>query len=256
MLVVVSPAKALNFEPAPAGTPHSQPALMTQTRQLLRTVRALSSSDLAGLMSLSEKLAGLNHDRYRAFRVAHRPDNAKQAVLAFAGDTYRGLDAASFTPDDLAWAQDHLRILSGLYGLLRPLDLIQPYRLEMGTRLATPRGRDLYEFWGDRIARALDRALREHASPVLVNAASAEYFGAVRNGRLAARVIRPEFREERGGTTRVLGYAAKRARGMIARFAVRNRIERPEDLREFRDEGYRFRADLSDGDDWVFVRSM
>ena len=255
MLVVVSPAKALDFGPAPAGLPATRPAFLAQTRELMKTARRLTRTELAGLMDLSDSLAELNHERFKAFRLKHTPDNAKQAVLAFAGDTYRGLDAGTLDGDDLAWAQDRLRILSGLYGLLRPLDLIQPYRLEMGTRLATPRGETLYDFWGDRIAKALDRALRSHDSRVVVNAASVEYFRAARPAGLEARVVTPAFKEERDGVARTLGFRAKVARGAIARFAIRNRIDRPEGLRDFAEDGYRYRADLSDDALYTFVRA-
>ena len=189
MLVVVSPAKALNFEDPDPGIAWTKPLMMAQTRELMKTTRTLSAVDLAGLMGLSEKLADLNRDRYRAFRLEHTPENAKQAVLAFAGDTYRGLEAASLSSEDLDHAQTHLRIISGLYGVLRPLDLIQPYRLEMGTRLTTPRGHSLYDFWGDRIARALNRDLKQLDSRVVLNAASKEYFSAIPPDRLKASVI-------------------------------------------------------------------
>ena len=254
MLTVVSPAKALDFKPAPAGLPATQPALMAQTRELMKTARRLTPTDLAGLMGLSDKLAQLNRDRFRAFRLTHTADNAKQAALAFAGDTYRGLDAATLDGDDLVWAQERLRILSGLYGLLRPLDLIQPYRLEMGTRLATGRGESLYDFWGDRIARALNGALAGHESRTVVNAASIEYFSAVKRERLKARVVTPVFREERDGVARTISFSAKAARGMIARFAIRRRIDRPEGLKDFAEAGYRFRPELSDEATYVFLR--
>ena len=254
MLVVVSPAKALNFDPAPQDLPATQPELLAQTRELMKTARHLTRTDIAGLMDLSDKLADLNHDRFRAFRLKHCQDNAKQAALAFAGDTYRGLDALSLSAEDLGWAQDHLRILSGLYGLLRPLDLIQPYRLEMGTRLATPRGENLYDFWGERISLALNRAMKDEAVPVLVNAASQEYFGAVKSRKLKARIVTPVFKEERDGVAKIISFSAKVARGMIARYVVQNRLDRPEGLKDFHEDGYRFRQDLSDDDTYVFIR--
>jgi len=254
MLVVVSPAKALNFDPAPGGLEATQPELMARTRELMKTTRALSATDLAGLMDLSDSLATLNRDRFKAFRLTHTEDNAKQAVLAFAGDTYRGFDAASLNADDLAYAQDHMRILSGLYGVLRPLDLIQPYRLEMGTRLATPKGENLYDFWDNKITLALNRALREHDTPVLVNAASQEYFGAVKQKNLKARIVTPVFKEERDGVAKIISFSAKVARGMIARFMVENQIDRPDALKDFAEDGYRFRLDLSDDDTFTFVR--
>ncbi|MBC6439151.1 MAG: peroxide stress protein YaaA [Rhodospirillales bacterium] len=255
MLVVISPAKALNFDPAPDGLPSSQPALMAQTRELMKTTRTLTRSDIAGLMDLSDNLAELNFDRFKAFRLKHTAENAKQAALAFAGDTYRGLDAGTLDGDDLGYAQDHLRILSGLYGVLRPLDLIQPYRLEMGTRLATPRGENLHDFWGDRITRALNRDLGEHDNPVLVNAASVEYFSAVKTAKLKARPIDTVFKEERDGVARIISFSAKVARGMIARYTIQNRIDRPEGLKDFDLDGYRFRKDLSDENTYTFIRA-
>ncbi len=254
MLVVVSPAKALNFEEPDPELAWSRPQLMAQTRELMKTTRTLSAGDLAGLMGLSEKLADLNRDRFRAFRLAHTPGNAKQAVLAFAGDTYRGLDASSLSPEDLDHAQSRLRILSGLYGLLRPLDLIQPYRLEMGTRLATSRGHSLYDFWGDRIARTLNRDLKKLESTVVVNAASKEYFQAIPPDRLKASVITPVFREMRNGVARTLGFTAKVARGMMARHVIRNRIDSIEDLKSFDADGYRFDPDSSSPSTFVFIR--
>lgn len=254
MLVVVSPAKALNFEEPDPGIAWTKPLMMAQTRELMKTTRTLSAVDLAGLMGLSEKLADLNRDRYRAFRLEHTPENAKQAVLAFAGDTYRGLDATSLSPEDLDHAQTHLRIISGLYGVLRPLDLIQPYRLEMGTRLTTPRGHSLYDFWGDRIARALNRDLKQLDSRVVLNAASKEYFSAIPSDRLKASVVTPVFKEMRNGVARTLGFTAKVSRGMMARYVIRNRIDSVEDLKSFDADGYRFDPDSSSPSTFVFIR--
>ena len=254
MLVVVSPAKALNFDPAPCDLPATQPALMAHTRELMKTTRALSAGDLARLMDLSDSLAELNRDRFKGFRLKHTDDNAKQAVLSFAGDTYRGFDAGTLSAGDLDYAQEHMRILSGLYGLLRPLDLIQPYRLEMGTRLATQRGENLYDFWGNKITLALNKALKEHDTPVLVNASSQEYFGAVKTRNLKGRIVTPVFKEERDGVAKIISFSAKVARGMIARYIVENRIDRPDALKDFAEDGYRFRDDLSDDDTFTFVR--
>lgn len=254
MLAVVSPAKALDFAPAPENLPATQPVLFDQTLVLAKTTRRLTKPKVAALMHLSDKLAELNVERFRAFSETQDRGNAKQAVLAFAGDTYRGLEAGTLGEDDLAWAQDHLRLLSGLYGVLRPFDLIQPYRLEMGTRLATRRGESLYDFWGDRVTAALNESLAGHDDPTVVNLASIEYFSAVRPKKLAGPVINPIFREERDGVEKIISFSAKRARGMMARYMILNRLDRPEGLKDFAEEGYRFRPKVSDAHDWVFSR--
>jgi uncharacterized protein len=255
MLALLSPAKKLDFDPAPDGVPRTRPRLIAQAEQLLVTARAQSPDDLARLMSLSPALAELNFERFQGFSTSRRATRGrKQAALAFAGDVYQGLRAASMTAKALEFAQDHLRILSGLYGLLRPLDLIQPYRLEMGTRLANPRGPDLYAFWGDRIREALARDLRGHQRSVIVNLASQEYARAARLPELSVRVVTPQFKERRGGKTVVISFSAKRARGTMARFIVDRRIDRPEGLLRFDQDGYALDEGLSDDDTWVFVR--
>jgi len=254
MLAVVSPAKALDFSPAPEGLPATQPVLFDQTLVLAKTTRRLTKPKVAALMHLSDKLAELNVDRFRAFAEEQGPENAKQAVLAFAGDTYRGLEAGTLSADDLAWAQDHLRMLSGLYGVLRPFDLIQPYRLEMGTRLATRRGESLYDFWGDRVTTAINEALAGHDDPTLVNLASIEYFSAVRPKKLAGPLVTPIFREERDGVEKIISFSAKKARGMMARYIITQRLDRPEGMKDFTEEGYCFRPKASNERDWVFSR--
>ena len=257
MLAVISPAKKLDVSDdwrEPFAKAYSSPAFQEDTEILIKTARSLGRSDISRLMSLSENLASLNYERYQAFSKTGNPENAKPAVLAFRGDTYVGLDADSLADQDVAYAQEHLRILSGLYGLLRPLDLIQPYRLEMGTRLKNPRGANLYSFWGDRLTEALNQANRESTSPVLVNLASSEYFKAVRPKKLEGRLISPVFKEEKDGVAKVIGFSAKRARGMMARFIVKNRLTRAKDLLEFDDGGYRFQPELSNDDAPVFVR--
>lgn len=255
MLAVVSPAKALDFSPAPADLPATEPRLFDQTVMLAKTTRGLSKGKVAALMDLSDKLAALNVERFRAFSAEQDRSNAKQAVLAFAGDTYRGLDAATMTADDLAWAQDRLRMLSGLYGLLRPFDLIQPYRLEMGTRLENPAGRDLYAFWKETLTRELDRAVAASGSPVLVNLASNEYFKAIDTKRLEARVITPVFKDEKNGKLKVISFYAKKARGLMAAWMIRERLDDPEGLKDFDVAGYAYNASLSEGDTLVFTRT-
>ncbi|KGB83587.1 hypothetical protein JT55_00120 [Rhodovulum sp. NI22] len=253
MLVVVSPAKRLDFSPV-EGHAVTAPAFQQDAAHLAGVARALSVPDLQKLMGISENLARLNAGRFADFASAPAADRTRPAALAFAGDTYAGLEAASLDADDLRWAQGHLRILSGLYGLLRPLDAIQPYRLEMGSRLRTDRGATLYEYWGDRLAGALNAAAREAGTDVLVNCASVEYFSAVPEQALGLRVITPVFLEQRGGQQKIVSFFAKKARGAMARFIIEHRLTDPESLRAFDTGGYRFSAALSEGDRWVFLR--
>ena len=250
MLAVISPAKKLNFDPLPEGFPQSFPEFQADANQLAATARQLAASDLRRLMSISEDLAQLNQARFKAFADCSDDRNSKQAALAFAGDTYVGLRADSFDADDMNFAQDHLRILSGLYGVLRPLDRIQPYRLEMGSRLKNERGANLYAYWGDRVGAALDEAA--NGGPV-INLASAEYFKAAGKA-MQAPVITPAFKEERDGDLKMIGFYAKKARGMMARFIVRNRITGAEALKEFDMEGYVYQPSLSDAANWTFTR--
>jgi len=252
MLLVISPAKTLDFTTPPRTGAFTQPAFLAESARLVKLLRALDLDQLAGLMGISDPLAALNAGRYQDWKTPFTPENAKQAVLAFAGDVYAGLDAPGLDQADLDFAQDHLRILSGLYGWLRPLDLIRPYRLEMGVRLANPRGRDLYAFWGDRLARAANAMLA--ADPVLVNLASAEYFKALDREALKGRVITPVFEDWSRGQYRVLGFYAKRARGLMCRYALKGRLALPEKLQGFKAEGYRFDPGASGDDRWVFRR--
>ena len=217
--------------------------------------RTLSATDLSALMSISPKLADLNHGRFAQWSLPFTTDNAKPAALMFNGDTYAGLEASSFTEGDLNFAQQHLGILSGLYGVLRPLDLIQPYRLEMGTRFSNPRGPNLYAFWGDRIAQTLNEWTQQHTHKTLINLASKEYFTSVCTEALNAEVITPVFKEVRDGKPKIISFFAKRARGMMARYLVCNRIEDPEDLKAFADGGYGFAPELSSKTEWVFTRA-
>lgn len=252
MLIVLSPAKALDFTPAPASTPVSAPQLTDQTAELAKVTKKLKAAEVKRLMSLSDALAKLNRDRFQAFDPAS--EEGVQAAFAFNGDVYAGLRARELDKKALAWAQDHVRILSGLYGVLRPLDAIQPYRLEMGTRLKTKRGDSLYDFWGPRIAEALNAAAVGHKDKTLVNCASGEYFGAVDRAALALPVVSCRFLEEKDGETRILSFFAKKARGLIARYAIDNRIERHEDLKGFDSAGYRFAPGLSSETEFTFTR--
>jgi len=253
MLVVISPAKSLNM--TPVQIPATAPAFQDDALRLAKTARGLSLGDLKSLMAISDDLARLNRDRFAAFAADPAPEAVKPAALAFNGDTYQGLEAKTLSADDLHWAQDHLGILSGLYGLLRPLDAIQPYRLEMGSKLKTRRGASLYEYWGDTIAKALNARAADVGTDLLVNCASQEYFGAVDRKALKLRVITPSFMEVKDDKPRIVSFFAKSARGAMARFIVENRLTAAEAIKDFTSGGYAYDANLSDGDTWVFVRS-
>ena len=254
MLAVLSPAKKLDFCAAEEDLPHTQPQFQSDTVQLLKKTRSLSSRKLQELMGISEALGDLNQGRFQEIELPVSPEKGKQAALAFAGDTYVGLDAPSLSAEDLAFAQAHLGILSGFYGLLRPMDLIQPYRLEMGTRLPTRRGRDLYAFWGDRIRKQIEQQVAAHKNPVLVNLASQEYFKATQPRDLRLRTVTPSFYEMRPGGPKMISFLAKKARGMMARYMIVNRIDNPEDLKQFDVDGYAFEPEGSKPDQWRFVR--
>lgn len=254
MLTVLSPAKTLDYQ-SPWDCASSQPAFLDQSEQLIGQLRSLSPQDICGLMKISDALGLLNFDRFQQWSRPFTRSNAKPALLAFKGDVYTGLQADAFDADDLAFAQQHLRVLSGLYGVLRPLDLMQPYRLEMGTRLANHRGRDLYRFWGDQLALALNAQAEATGATCLVNLASNEYFRAVAQKKLTLPVINPVFEDEKNGNYKVISFFAKKARGMMARFIVKQRLTRPEQLKAFNDAGYHFVAGRSDAEKWVFRRS-
>ena len=253
MLFVLSPAKTLDFAPPPPDLRATAPELKPDTAKLAKLARRLKGSDLKRMMDISDSLAELNVARFKAFAKAPE-ESGVQAALAFAGDVYTGLDARNLDVEALEWAQDRVRILSGLYGVLRPLDRIQPYRLEMGVRLASDRGRNLYDFWGAKPARQLNQAGKDHPDPTVVNLASQEYFGAVDMQALKLPLLICLFKEEKDGEARVISFFAKIARGLMARFAIERRIERAEDLKAFDTAGYRFRPELSADREWVFVR--
>jgi cytoplasmic iron level regulating protein YaaA (DUF328/UPF0246 family) len=256
MLFLLSPAKSLDYSPAPPDLAHTQPLFVKQSAELIDVLRQKSPQQIASLMHLSDALATLNAARYEAWRPRFTARNAKQAALAFNGDVYGGLDARTLKPAELAWAQEHLCILSGLYGVLRPLDRMQPYRLEMGTRLATAHGDNLYQFWGSRISDYLNRSLAADRSPVVVNLASQEYFKAVDCKVLRARVIDCVFEEGKGGHYKVVSFFAKRARGLMARYATQHRISTPKKLEAFDLEGYALAASASRPDRLVFRRAV
>ena len=254
MLTVISPAKTLDYEtPAPVED-FTQPDHLTQSRKLVRRLRELSADDLSGLMRVSDSIAELNHERFRKWKTPFKPDNARQALFAFKGDVYLGLDAYSLSESDIDFAQQHLRILSGLYGILRPLDLMQPYRLEMGTRLDTDAGSNLYQFWDGRLTEALNREFEAADSRVLLNLASNEYFKAIKPKALEAEIITPQFKDFHKGEYRFIQFHAKRARGSMARFVIDQRVDTAEGAKDFDYDGYRFAPKLSDERNWVFTR--
>lgn len=255
MLFLLSPAKSLDYDtPLPEGLPHTQPQFVADSTRLMEVLRAQSPQQIASLMQISDALAALNVGRYAAWEPKFTASNSRQAVMAFNGDVYEGLQAHSLSPDELDWAQQHLGILSGLYGVLRPLDRMQPYRLEMGTRLATDAGTNLYQFWGPRIAEHLNTRLQADATPVVVNLASQEYFKSVDRKVLKARVIECVFEDWKGGTYKIISFHAKRARGLMARHAIRNRVATPRQLEGFDAEGYAFAPAASAPDRLVFRR--
>lgn len=255
MLMVISPAKTLDYE-SPLATQHfTQPALLEKSQQLIQIARTLSPAQIASLMSISDKLAHLNAERFNSWHPDFSLDNARQAILAFKGDVYTGLQAETFSEHDFDFAQQHLRMLSGLYGLLRPLDLMQPYRLEMGIKLANPAGQDLYSFWGDLLTEKLNEALSRQGDDVLINLASDEYFKAIKPKKLQARLIKPVFLDEKNGKYKVISFYAKKARGLMSRFIIQQRLTQPEQLTRFDLEGYRFAAEESRDNELVFKRA-
>lgn len=254
MLFLLSPAKSLDYDTPAEGVPHTLPQFVSQSAELIEVLKHKTPAEISQLMDLSDNLAALNVARYEAWRPKFSQKNSKQAVLAFNGDVYEGLDAKSLKLKDLEWAQEHVCILSGLYGVLRPLDWMQPYRLEMGTALANPRGQNLYHFWGDGIAQHLNKQLATHKTPVVINLASQEYFKAVDRKVLNARVIDCVFEDYKGGKYKVISFFAKRARGLLARYAIEKKIQNPEKLKDFKVEGYAYVASESDDNRLVFRR--
>lgn len=253
MLTVISPAKTLDFESAPCTQHHSQPKFLSQSQQLIDELKELSAPAIASLMKLSDKLAGLNMARFQTWKQPFDLANSKQAVLAFKGDVYTGLDAETIDEEGFAFAQQHLRILSGLYGVLKPLDLIQPYRLEMGTQFANAKGKNLYQFWGGQLREEIESETAQ-SDAVLVNLASNEYFKVLEAKKLNTRIITPVFKDWKNGQYKMISFYAKKARGLMSRYIIDHRINDPEQLKQFDSEGYRFSAEMSEGDTWVFIR--
>ena len=254
MLIVISPAKRLDFDTRSPTRKCTTPVFLDEARHLVDRLKDLSPQGLSKLMGVSKKIAELNHRRYGEWCTPFTLSNAKQAMWAFRGDVYTGLGADDFDRSDLEFAQKHLRMLSGLYGVLRPLDLIQPYRLEMGTRFTTQKGGDLYRFWADKITVRLNRDLKSIGSSTLVNLASLEYFKSVRTADLDAQVVTPVFKERKNGEYKVISFVAKRARGAMSRYLLKHRIDDPAEVKKFTEQGYRYSERLSDDGNWVFTR--
>lgn len=254
MLMVISPAKTLDYDTPPTTRHFTQPNFLADSLELIENLRKKSPADIAELMHISDTLSVLNVGRYAEWQPPFDLSNAKQAVLAFMGDVYEGLNAGDLDHKELDYLQNHLRVLSGLYGLLRPLDLMQPYRLEMGTKLQNARGKNLYEFWHDKITETLNTILLENDEPVLVNLASDEYFKAVRPKKLSARVITPVFQDLKNGHYKIISFYAKRARGLMVRWAVKHQVTDVSQLKGFDYEGYTFTPEASDATHWVFRR--
>lgn len=254
MLIVISPAKTLDFETPPTTDSHTTPEFIPESKQLIKALRELSPHEISELMGISDQLGTLNYDRFHGWKPSFTTKNSKQALLAFKGDVYTGLDAESFKEADFKFAQKHLRMLSGLYGVLRPLDLMQPYRLEMGTKFAVGEARNLYEFWGEKITEKLNEALRAAKSKQLINLASNEYFKSVQPKLLNAEVITPVFKDWKNGEYKMISFYAKKARGMMSAYIIKNRLSKDVDLKGFDWEGYRYDPGLSTPKSPVFTR--
>jgi cytoplasmic iron level regulating protein YaaA (DUF328/UPF0246 family) len=256
MLTVISPAKTLDFDTPPTTRKTTQPQFIDRSAELVEDARAMSPDDIRELMGVSEKIADLNHRRFMNWGIPFSLDNAKQSVLAFKGDVYTGLAADTLSAAQLTFAQKHLRILSGLYGLLRPLDLMQPYRQEMGLKFANRGGANLYQFWGDAITGALNTQLKKSGTPVLVNLASNEYFKSVQSRALDAEIITPVFKDLKGDKYKIISFYAKKARGQMARFIIENALNEPDGLRKFKTDGYRYNKAESSARELVFTRDQ
>lgn len=254
MIITLSPSKGQDFETPTPSDIHTFPDQLKDSQLLINEAKKLNSEDVSQLMDVSENISNLNVQRFQDWNSDFNTQNAKAALFAFKGDVYSGIQKDKYSDDDLAYAQNHLRILSGLYGALRPMDLIQPYRLEMKTRLKNPRGDNLYQFWGDKITQQLNESLEGQTEKVLVNLASNEYFKSVKPKILDGRILSPNFKETKDGKTRVIAIFAKKARGMMADFILRNRIEHIEDIKDFGADGYKFNQKESTDDNWVFSR--
>ena len=254
MLILISPAKTLDYQSPLATSRYTQPELLEYSQQLIGIARQLSAPQIGKLMSISDKLADLNATRFHDWHPDFTPNNARQAILAFKGDVYTGLQAETLSEADFDFAQQHLRMLSGLYGVLRPLDLMQPYRLEMGIKLENAKGKDLYQFWGEVITNTLNQALQAQGDDIVINLASDEYFRSVKTKRLQGTLIKPVFLDEKNGQFKVISFYAKKARGLMSRYIIENRLSHPQQLTRFDSEGYCYDADASAAGEMVFKR--
>jgi len=256
MLLLISPAKTLDFDTDAITDQYSQPSFLAESAELIDQLKALSPSDISSLMSISEKLGTLNSNRFLQWQLPFTPENSKQALLAFKGDVYEGINVNSFSNDDLNWANQHLRILSGLYGLLKPLDLIQAYRLEMGTRFANQGGKNLYEFWANKITDKINDELSTHKNGCIINLASNEYFKSVKPKLLNGEIITPVFKDWKNDKYKIISFYAKKARGMMSAYIIKNRLEDPALIKQFNTAGYAYCAEESTANNWVFLRKQ
>lgn len=254
MITIISPAKTQDFSAQNFTTEFTEPSFLKDSERLVKELRKKSAKKISELMDVSENIAALNYDRFQKFSTPFTPDNAKQALLSFQGDVYTDIEVENYSKKEFNFAQDHLRILSGLYGLLKPLDLIQPYRLEMKIKLKNSRGKDLYEFWGDRITKAINADLEKSKESVLVNLASNEYYKVINPKKIKGQIITPVFKDHKDGQYKIIAFYAKRARGMMTNFIIKNGIKYPEQLKTFQEGGYEYSEPLSSEKEWVFIR--
>lgn len=254
MLAIISPAKTQDFTDQKFIDTYSDPEFLKESEKLIKELKKKSATSISKLMEVSSNIAELNYERYQNFETPFTPENAKQALLAFKGDVYTDIDVDNFTKKEFEFAQDHLRILSGLYGILKPLDLIQPYRLEMKIKLKNSRGKNLYEFWGDRITKVINTDLEKSKNPCLINLASQEYFKVIDTKKIKGEIITPTFKEHKNGEYKIIAIYAKRARGMMANFIIKNKLKNVEKLKTFGEAGYEYSERLSTEKEWVFIR--
>ena len=254
MLLVISPAKTLDFETEPTTQEFSQPEFLKESKKLISDLKKLNPAEVSSLMKISDKLGTLNYLRFNEWKTPFNLKNSKQALLAFKGDVYTGIEAETFSKQDLKFAQKHLRILSGLYGVLKPLDLMQAYRLEMGTQFENKQGKDLYEFWGAKLTEQINKDLKTSKSKVLINLASNEYFKSLQADDIDAEIIVPVFKDFKNGKYKIISFYAKKARGLMSAYIIKNRLKKPEDIKAFDVDGYKFSKSESNGNNWVFLR--